>query len=257
MGQQVRGDHEEDTESKLLELHKQVEQLGLMLKKQKQSEGPGLKIQVERLSKQRDELLERLSSRDEQLANFKSSLAQLNAEYMKEMAEVKEEVVVLTEKVRAKSDQYNRMAKEQEETFAKLSALDTEHQKSLKTILGLQTYITELPPKEEVRQLKSEIEEERRKRQEIEVQAKELQRQLAQAVFLKSQAEESRAEQEKMNRDLREKGEQMAEQLREVERARIEARGGGAGRVGPETVEEGGGGAQDWQQGDWTIEDTI
>ena len=53
-------------------------------------------------------------------------------------------------KVRAKSDQYNRMAKEQEETLAKLSALDTEHQKSLKTILGLQTYITEMPPKEEV-----------------------------------------------------------------------------------------------------------
>ena len=53
-------------------------------------------------------------------------------------------------KVEAKSDQYNRMAKEQEETVAKLSALDTEHQKSLKTILGLQTYITELPPKEEV-----------------------------------------------------------------------------------------------------------
>merc|ERR1719285_737907 len=35
-----------------------------------------------------------------------------------------------------------------------------------------------------------------------------------------------------MNRDLREKGEQMAEQLREVERARIEARG-----VGQEEVE--------------------
>ena len=83
-----------------------------------------------------------------------------------------------------------------------------------------------------VRQLKSEIEEERCKRQEIEVQAKELQRQLAEALFLKSQAEESRAEQEKMNRDLREKGEQMAEQLREVERARIEARG-----VGQEEVE--------------------
>ena len=53
-------------------------------------------------------------------------------------------------KVRAKSDQYNRMAKEQEETVSKLLTLDTEHQKSLKTILGLQTYITELPPKEEV-----------------------------------------------------------------------------------------------------------
>ena len=83
-----------------------------------------------------------------------------------------------------------------------------------------------------MRQLKSEIEEERSKRQEIEVQAKELQRQLAEALFLKSQAEESRAEQERMNRDLREKGEQMAEQLREVERARIEARG-----VGQEEVE--------------------
>ena len=32
---------------------------------------------MERLSKQRDELLEKLSSRDEQLANFKSSLAQV------------------------------------------------------------------------------------------------------------------------------------------------------------------------------------
>ena len=32
---------------------------------------------MERLSKQRDELLEKLSSRDNQLANFKSSLAQV------------------------------------------------------------------------------------------------------------------------------------------------------------------------------------
>ena len=61
--QPTRTEQEEDTESKLMELHKQVqkmlqrnwlytlvsfqvEQLGLMLKKQKQAEGPALKVQV-------------------------------------------------------------------------------------------------------------------------------------------------------------------------------------------------------------------
>ena len=59
----TRTEQEEDTESKLMELHKQVqkllqgnwlytlvsfqvEQLGLMLRKQKQAEGPALKVQV-------------------------------------------------------------------------------------------------------------------------------------------------------------------------------------------------------------------
>ena len=61
--QPTRTEQEEDTESKLMELHKQVqkllqrnwlytlvsfqvEQLGLMLRKQKQAEGPALKVQV-------------------------------------------------------------------------------------------------------------------------------------------------------------------------------------------------------------------
>ena len=42
------------------------------------------------------------------------------------------------------------MVEEQEENLSKLAALDIEHQKSLKTILGLQTYISDLPAKEEV-----------------------------------------------------------------------------------------------------------
>ena len=77
-----------------------------------------------------------------------------------------------------------------------------------------------------------EVAEERSKREEGETRASELERQLAEALAMKREAEEGRAEQEAINRDLREKGEQMAEQLREVERARIEARG-----VGQEEVE--------------------
>ena len=42
------------------------------------------------------------------------------------------------------------MVEEQEENLSKLTALDIEHQKSLKTILGLQAYISDLPAKEEV-----------------------------------------------------------------------------------------------------------
>ena len=82
----------------------------------------------------------------------------------------------------------------------------------------------------QVKQLDIEVAEERSKREEGETRASELERQLAEALAMKREAEEGRAEQEAINRDLREKGEQMAEQLREVERARIEARGWGRTR---------------------------
>ena len=82
-----------------------------------------------------------------------------------------------------------------------------------------------------MRQLHIEVAEERSKREEGETQASELERQLAEALSMKREAEEGRAEQEAINKDLKEKGEQMAEQLREVERARIEARGVGQDEV--------------------------
>ena len=82
-----------------------------------------------------------------------------------------------------------------------------------------------------MRQLEIEVSEERSKREETETRASELERQLAEALSMRREAEEGRAEQEAINRDLREKGEQMAEQLREVERARIEARGVGQDEV--------------------------
>lgn len=222
---------EEDTESKLMELHKQVEQLGLMLRKQKQTEGPGLKVQVERLTREKEEMQEKLKLKEEQLATFKSSLAQLNVEYMKELSEVKEEVAVLTNQVSAKSKEYSRVVVEKEENLSKLYALDVEHQKSLKTILGLQTYISDLPAKEEVRHLQIKMDDERSKREEMETRATEFEKQLAEALCMKKEAEEGRAELEVVNMVLREKGEQMAEQLREVERARIEARGVGQDEI--------------------------
>ena len=82
-----------------------------------------------------------------------------------------------------------------------------------------------------MRQLSIEVAEERSKREEVETQASELKRQLAEALAIRREAEEGRVEQEAINRDLREKGEEMAEQLREVERARIEARGVGQDEV--------------------------
>jgi len=228
----MKAEQEEDTESRLLELQKQVEQLGLVLRKQKQVEGPSLKVQVEKLTRDKEELCDKLRLKEEQLTTFKSSLAQLNVEYMKELRELKEEVAVLTEQVSTKSEQYKRVVEEQEENLTKLAALDIQHQKSLKTISGLHVYISDLPAKEEMRQLDIEVAEERSKREEIETRASELERQLAEALSMKREAEEGRAEQEAINKDLKEKGEQMAEQLREVERARIEARG-----VGQEEVE--------------------
>ena len=82
-----------------------------------------------------------------------------------------------------------------------------------------------------MRKLGIEVSVERSKREEVETQASELKRQLAEALAMRREAEEGRAEQEAINRDLREKGEDMAEQLREVERARIEARGVGQDEV--------------------------
>ena len=82
-----------------------------------------------------------------------------------------------------------------------------------------------------MRQLEIELEEERSRREEVETRANELERQLAEALALKRDAEEGRAEQDAVTKDLSERGEQMAEQLREVERARIEARGVGEDEV--------------------------
>ena len=82
-----------------------------------------------------------------------------------------------------------------------------------------------------MRQLEIELGEERSKREEVETRASELERQLEEALASKREAEEGKAEQEAINRDLRERGEQMAAQLREVERARIEARGVGEDEV--------------------------
>ena len=92
---------------------------------------------------------------------------------MKELGEVKEEVAVLTHQVIAtpfksfvtlgfdqvsiKSEEYKTVVEEQEENLSKLAALDVEHQKSLKTILGLQAYISDLPAKEEVGSAKFSI----------------------------------------------------------------------------------------------------
>ena len=75
------------------------------------------------------------------------------------------------------------------------------------------------------------MDDERSKREDMETRATEFEKQLAEALCMKKEAEEGRAELEVVNMVLREKGEQMAEQLREVERARIEARGVGQDEI--------------------------
>ena len=226
--------YQQNTERQLLDLHAQVEQLGSMIMKQKQQGGGpvGHQAQVEQLCQEKEQLLGQLEARNRQLAGFKSSLAQLNAEYMGGLAEMKEEARRLTEQVAAKNLSYSVLAGQQEESVARLEALQTQHAKSLKTIGGLQAYIQGLPAKEEVRQLKAASVVSRQESSSLAARGEELERLLGETRERLEEAEQRKTELEVVARGLEDRAGQLAQVVEQGERRRLEARG-----LGQEEVE--------------------
>jgi len=137
------------TERQLVALQQQVEQLGTMLCNKQLVDANNSSLvmyqqQMEQMEQEREELEQLLNEREHQLATFKNSLATLNVEYMADLASVKKDAKELGEQVKEREEKY--------------SILEREHQKSLKTIHGLQAYIRTLPAEEEVRDLKAKLE---------------------------------------------------------------------------------------------------
>jgi len=130
-------------------LQQQVEQLGTMLCNKQLVDVNNSSLvmyqqQMEQMEQEREELEQLLNEREHQLATFKNSLATLNVEYMADLASVKKDAKELGEQVKEREEKY--------------FILEREHQKSLKTIHGLQAYIRTLPAEEEVRDLKAKLE---------------------------------------------------------------------------------------------------
>lgn len=223
--------HQLNTERQLLELQQQVHQLGNMLDRQKRQGstwGVGssaFKNQVEQLTQERGDLLEQLESRDQQLAAFKSALVQLNSEYQEELAAVKEEAQQLTRQVEEKSTEYRLVAAQQEETLAKYNVLEKQHNKSLKTIHGLQSYLGGLPAKEEMRDLKAKVDAGMLEVSELRVKSSELDRQLMEVREQLRTSEKNNQELEVENRDLSKRNVELTAKVNEAENIRLQARG--------------------------------
>ena len=208
-----------------------------MISKQKQQGGGlggpgGHHGQLDQLCLEKEQLVGQLEVRNRQLAGFKSSLAQLNTEYMAGLAEMKEEARRLTEQVAAKTLSYSLLASQQEDSVARLEALQVQHAKSLKTIGGLQAYIQGLPAKEEVRQLKAAALVSQKESSSLAARGEELDRQLGETRERLEVAEQRKTELEVVARDLEDRAGQLAEVVEQGERRRLEARG-----LGQEEVE--------------------
>jgi len=208
--------HQLNTERQLMELHQQVEQLS----RQQQGGSRAVYQQVEKLSLEREELLEQVFQRDQQLDQFKSALANLNQEYVQDVQQVKEEASLLAQQVEEVTNNYNNLMEE-------YAALEKQHNKSLKTIVGLKNYITGLPTKEELSELKTRLSEREGENEELEASSTELRRQLEEARGRLRGLEQKAARLEVENEHLAKSSAELGNKVQEVENIRLEARGKG------------------------------
>ena len=174
--------------------------------------GQGYNQRVEELAQERDELEAMVEERDAQLNALKDSISSLNTEYMGDLQSVREECEELAEMSRDKTDKFNK--------------LEIEHQKSLKTIKGLQAYITTLPPVDEVRDLRAKLEARTNQLAENETRSIELEQQHR---LVKEELMNCRKEKLKLeltNKELKEINKEMSlkVKVKEDEKRRMKAR---------------------------------
>ena len=172
--------------------------------------GQGYNQRVDELAQERDELEAMVEERDAQLTALKNSISALNTEYMGDLQSVREECEELVEMSRDKTDKFNK--------------LEIEHQKSLKTIKGLQAYITTLPPVDEVRDLRAKLEARTNQLAENETRSIELEQQHR---LVKEELMNCRKEKLKLeltNKELKEINKEMSLKVKEDEKRRMKAR---------------------------------
>ena len=214
--------HQITTERQLVALQQQVEQLGTMLCNKQLIDANNSSLvmyqqQVEQLEHEREELEQLLDEREHQLASFKNSLATLNVEYMADLATVKKDAKELGEQV-----------KEREEKYLNL---EREHQKSLKTIHGLQAYIRTLPAQEEMRELKAKLEARTGELAESGVKCAELEDQADKLRDELSESEKKLFELEVEKKELSERNKELLSNVSEGEKRIHKARDMGEDQV--------------------------
>jgi len=215
--------HQMNTEIQLVELKQQVEKLGNMLYSRQLNESSINSVvvyqqQIENLEQERDELETLLGEREHQLINFKNSVATLNSEYLADLGSMKLEAKELGDKLKEREDKYYN--------------LEREHQKSLKTIHGLQAYIRTLPAQEEVRELKSKLEVRTTEISEMGIKGTEIEKQMENLREEMNTSEKHRLDLEIENKELVETNKKLQSLVSEEEKRRFQAR-----NLGEEQVE--------------------
>jgi len=214
--------HQLNTERQLVELKQQVEQLGNLLCTRQVNDSNNSSFgryqqQVEQLEQEREELEQLLEEREHQLATFKNSLESLNSEYLSDLTCVKQEARELGEQVKEREEKHVRLEKE--------------HQKSLKTIHGLQAYIRTLPAEEEFREMKAKLEARTGEMAELGVKGTEIEEQMGKLREELNLSEKKRLNLEIENKELVERNKELQSCVNEGVKRRYQARALGEEQV--------------------------
>ena len=169
-----------------------------------------LEQRLDQLEQEREELDALLEEREGQLGAMRDSVAALNAEYMADL-----------ESVRAECGELARSVEHREEEYSKL---EIQHQKSLKTIKGLEAYIRTLPSVEDFREAKAKLEAKSSQQTDTEARLEE-----SEATVRSLRAELQAANKEKLrleisNKELEARNKEMGCRVQGEERRRLQAR---------------------------------
>ena len=169
-----------------------------------------LEQRLDQLEQEREELDALLEEREGQLGAMRDSVAALNAEYMADL-----------ESVRAECGELARSVEQREEEYTKL---EIQHQKSLKTIKGLEAYIRTLPSVEDFREAKAKLEAKSSQQTDTEARLEE-----SEATVRSLRAELQAANKEKLrleieNKELEARNKEMGSRVQGEERRRLQAR---------------------------------
>ena len=169
-----------------------------------------LEQRLDQLEQEREELDALLEEREGQLGAMRDSVAALNAEYMADL-----------ESVRAECGELARSVEHREEEYTKL---EIQHQKSLKTIKGLEAYIRTLPSVEDFREAKAKLEAKSSQQTDTEARLED-----SEATVRSLRAELQAANKEKLrleisNKELEARNKEIGSKVQGEERRRLQAR---------------------------------
>jgi len=195
-----------NTERQINELKQQVEQLAVSTG----SRGVLQQQRLDQLEQEREELEQMLEEKEQQMEALKSSVAALNAEYIADLNSHKQDSQSLEEELNVREE--------------KLDKLETEHQKSLKTIQGLRFYIRTLPPAEEVEDLKAQLDIRTNSVRETNERNIELEISLKEVTAEYRSASKEKLSLEIQNKELLERVKELSVIVKDQEKVRLETR---------------------------------